>query len=118
MRESDRMLLTTIRFLLSADRSCLASVRLRLAALIPFVSLATMIGTHAHADPLSLTELNRFNEWVQCTENCRADQPDGHPYADPDNPTYVEQRGRFQCLATCGTPSHLWVKDGGRADES
>jgi hypothetical protein len=76
-----------------------------------------MIGlqfSSASADPLSLSELNRFNKWVQCTEKCRAD----HLYEVPEQPTYLEQRDRFQCLQSCGPPSHHWEKDGARSDLS
>ena len=69
----------------------------------------------ASADPLSLTELNRFNTWVQCIERCET----VYHYAHPDQPTFEEQRARFSCIAkgaegkaACGVPSRLWEKDG------
>jgi hypothetical protein len=68
----------------------------------------------SHADPLSLSELNRFNQWVQCVERCESD----YAYFNEANPTYEEQRLRFRCLANgCGEygpPSRLWEKDGAR----
>ena len=64
----------------------------------------------ASADPLSLSELNRFNGWVQCTERCA----DRYAYAESNTPTYDEQRSRFQCLQSCGVPGHTWEKDGAR----
>lgn len=64
----------------------------------------------AEAEPLNLSELNRFNSWVQCTERCATRLP----YDIASSPTYEEQRDRFQCLQSCGVPAHTWEKDGAR----
>ena len=82
---------------------------LALGALIGALAGASLLG-QAQADPLTLTELNRFNTWVQCTERCA----ERTPYNDPSSPGYEEQRDRFTCLSSCGVPAHNWEKDGAR----
>lgn len=66
-----------------------------------------------HAKPLSLDELNRFNDWVQCSEKC--EKENGYELAS--SPSYKEQELRYLCIANdCGAPARSWEKDGTRLE--
>jgi len=57
----------------------------------------------ASAAPLRLTELNRFNDWIQCVDVC--------PVL-PSAPSFESQQQFHQCRAACGDSARLWEKDG------
>lgn len=65
--------------------------------------LAVLVPWSALAEPLDLTQLNEFNTWVQCSEECGE---------LPPSPTFEQQRLYFQCQASCGNARRIWEKDG------